>query len=68
MKGLHPGRTVTRYDANSLEVNIDSAINEIKPHLPDRDSTTVSAGIDTFVSHRWDKLKSQLSDLKYLEI
>ena len=55
MTGLHPGRTVTRYDANSPEVNIDSAINEIKPHLPDRDSTTVSAGIDTFVSHRWDK-------------
>jgi len=64
MTGLHPGRTVTRYDANSPEVNIDSAINEIKPHLPDRDSTTVSAGIDTFVSHRWDKTEVPAKRLK----
>ena len=28
----------------------------MNPHvIPERDSTTVGAGIDTFVSHRWDK-------------
>ena len=40
--GLHPGRIVTRYDANSLEVNVDSALNKIKPQVTDRDSTNVS--------------------------
>ena len=53
--GVLPSRTVTRYDANSPEAAVDCAIDQMNPKIPERDSTAVGAGIDVFVSHRWDK-------------
>ena len=39
--------TVTGYEAISPDANIDQK----NPHVPERDSTDVSAGYDTFVAH-----------------
>ena len=36
----------------------------MNPKLPDRDSTNVGAGIDTFVSHRWDKSSNSSKRIK----
>ena len=47
--------TVTGYEAISPEAYIDLQINEKNPHVPERDSTDVSAGYDTFVAHKWSK-------------
>ena len=43
--------TVTGYEATSPEANIDLQVDEKNPHVPERDSTDVSAGYDTFVAH-----------------
>ena len=43
--------TVTGYEAISPEANIDLQIDEKNPHVPERDSTDVSARYDTFVAH-----------------
>ena len=42
--------TVTGYEAISPDANIDLQIDEKNPHVPERDSTDVSAGYDTFVA------------------
>jgi len=42
MMELDPSR-VTRYDAISPEANIDLQVDEKNPHVPERDSTDVSA-------------------------
>ena len=39
---------VTGYEAISPEATIDLQIDEKNPHVPERDSTDVSAGYDTF--------------------
>jgi hypothetical protein len=36
----------------------------MNPQVPERDSTDVSAGIDTFVSHRWDKTEIPAKRIK----
>jgi hypothetical protein len=41
--GPHPSLIVTRYDADSPEASIDWQIDEKNPHVPERDSTDVSA-------------------------
>ena len=43
--------TVTGYEAISPDANIDLQIDEKDPHVPERDSTDVSAGYDTFIAH-----------------
>ena len=53
MKGLGPSRTVTRYDADSSEANIDWPIDEMNSEIPERDGADASAGHDTFVAHQW---------------
>ncbi len=35
-----------------LEENIDLQVDKKKPHVPERDSTNVSAGFDTVVAHK----------------
>jgi hypothetical protein len=57
---LPPSRIVTRYDANSPEEAVDRPVDQMNPIIPERDSTTVGAGIDTFVSHKWDKSKRMI--------
>ncbi len=52
MTGPHPSCTVTRYDADSPETNIDWPIDEKNPHISERDSTDVSADYDAFVAHK----------------
>ena len=39
------------YEAISPDANIDLQIDEKNPHVPERDSTDVSARYDTFVAH-----------------
>ena len=51
MTGLGPSRTVTRYDADSSEADID----EMNPEIPERDGADASAGNDTFVAHQWGR-------------
>ena len=43
--------TVTGYEATSPDANIDLQVDEKNPHVPERDSTDVSADYDTFVAH-----------------
>jgi len=62
--GLYPSRTVTKYRADSPEADVDRSINDMNPQVPERDSTDVSAGIDTFVSHRWDKTEIPAKRIK----
>ena len=50
-KRLAPSRTVTRYEADSSEANIEQLVDEMNPDIPERDSTNGSAGIDIFVAH-----------------
>ena len=57
---LPPSRIVTRYDANSSEEAVDRPVDQMNPIIPERDSTTVGVGIDTFVSHKWDKSKRMI--------
>jgi len=44
---------VTRYDANSPEVILDSAVEQNQPNILESDSMPVDAGYDTFIAHRW---------------
>ena len=54
--GLSPSRTVTRYDADSPEADIDWPIDEMSPEIPERDGADASAGHDTFVAHhQWGR-------------
>ena len=53
--------TVTGYEATSPEANIDLQVDEKNPHVPERDSTDVSAGYDTFVAHDGAEMIPQLS-------
>ena len=55
MTGLGPSRTVTRYDADSPEADIDWPIDEMNPEIPERDDADASAGHDTFVAHQWGR-------------
>ena len=52
MTGLDPSRTVTRYDADSSEADIDVHTDEMNPEIPERDGANASAGHDTFVAHQ----------------
>jgi hypothetical protein len=52
MTGLGPSRTVTRYDADSSEADIEFEIDEMNP---ERDGADASAGHDTFVAHQWGR-------------
>jgi hypothetical protein len=54
-KRLAPSRTVTKYEADSSEANIDLQIDEMNPNISERDSTNGSAGIDIFVAHDWGR-------------
>ena len=42
---------MTGYEAISPDENIDLQIDEKNPHVPEHDTTEVSAGYDTFVAH-----------------
>ena len=55
MTGLGPSRTVTRYDADSSEADIDVHTDEMNPEIPERDGADDSAGHDTFVAHQWGR-------------
>ena len=55
MTGLGPSRTVTRYDAESSEADIDVHTDEMNPEIPERDGADASAGHDTFVAHQWGR-------------
>ncbi len=50
-----PSRTVTKYEAIFPDANIDLQIDEKNPHLPEQDSTDVTAGYDAFVAHKWSR-------------
>ena len=52
MTGLGPSRTVTRYDADSSEADIEFEIDEMNPEIPERDGADASAGHDTFVAQK----------------
>ena len=58
MTGLGPSRTVTRYDADSSEADIDVHTNEMNPEIPERDGADTSAGHDTFVAHQWGRAET----------
>jgi hypothetical protein len=62
--GLHPSRTVTRYDAIPSEANIDLQIDEKNPHISERDSTDVSTDYDAFVAHKWSKTDTPAKRIK----
>ena len=53
--GLGSSRTVTRYDADSSEADIDVHTDEMNPEIPERDGADASAGHDTFVAHQWGR-------------
>ena len=55
MTGLGPSRTVTRYDADSPEADIDVHTDEMNLEIPERDGADASAGHDTFVAHQWGR-------------
>ena len=42
MKRLGPSRTVTRYDADSSEADIEFEIDEMNPEIPERDGADAS--------------------------
>jgi hypothetical protein len=64
MTGPHPSRTVTRYDADSPEANIEMHIDEKNPSISERDSTDVSTDYDAFVAHKWSKTETPAKRIK----
>jgi hypothetical protein len=60
--GTVSGRTVMKYDATLPEAELDSAVEQSKPNILERDSTHVRAGNDIFVAHKWSRTDKPVPD------
>ena len=58
VKRLGSSHTVTRFDADSPEAEIDWPIDEMNPEIPEQDGADASAGHETFVAHQWGRTET----------